>query len=72
MKMIDFWENAEGDNVIYYILEHQDRESRDKNWGAFIADPDWVEVKQQSEIGGPIVQRIETFFMNRVPYSPVS
>lgn len=71
MRTVDFWEDAEGNPKIYYILEHEDRESRDKNFEAFREDPEWLEVKRLSELDGPIVERMETFFMNRVPYSPV-
>lgn len=71
MRTVDFWENADGDNVIYYVLEHEDRETREKNWAAFMADPQWQEVKRRSERDGPIVERVESVFMTRVPYSPV-
>jgi hypothetical protein len=70
IKTIDFWEDAEGKNVIYYILEHKDRESRDSNFEKFIVDTEWLEVKRLSELNGPIVEKIESIFMNRVPYSP--
>ena len=45
-------------------------ESRNKNFEAFKKDPEWNEVKRISELDGPIVERIEEYFMNRVPYSP--
>ena len=71
MKTVDFWEDAEGNNKIYYILEHSDMESRNKNFEAFKNDPEWNEVKRLSELDGPIVERVEEYFMNRVPYSPI-
>lgn len=71
MKTVDFWEDAEGHNKIYYILEHLDKESRDKNFEAFKNDPEWTEIKRQSELNGVIVDKIENFFLKRVPYSPV-
>lgn len=71
MKTVDFWEDAEGSNKIYYILEHKDMESRNKNFEAFIIDTEWIEVKRLSELDGPIVEKIEVYFMNRVPYSPI-
>ncbi len=70
MRTVDFWEDAEGYNKIYYVLEHKDREARDKSFKAFAEDSEWIEVKRQSELDGPIVDKIEVFFMNRVPYSP--
>lgn len=70
MKMIDFWQDAEGSDKIFYILEHQDMESRNKGFDAFINDPQWIEVRDQSELDGPIVEKIEDYFLDRVPYSP--
>lgn len=70
MRTVDFWEDADGKNKIYYILEHQDRVSRDINFTHFMNDPDWIEVKGLSELDGPIVEKIDNFFMERVPYSP--
>jgi hypothetical protein len=71
MKVVDFWEDADGGNKIYYILEHQDRDSRDISFTHFMNDPEWIEAKGLSELDGPIVEKIDNFFMKRVPYSPV-
>lgn len=71
IKTVDFWEDAEGNNKIYYILEHSDMEARNRNFEAFKNDPEWNEVKRLSELDGQIVEKIESYFMNRVPYSPV-
>jgi hypothetical protein len=70
MNTVDFWEDAEGKNVIYYILEHKDMEARNKSFEAFQKDPQWVEGKKLSELNGPIVEKVESTFMKRVPYSP--
>ena len=70
MTTVDFWENAEGKEIIYYILEHKNREERDKNFEEFQKDPLWIEAKRLSELEGSIVINVESIFMNRVPYSP--
>ncbi len=70
MKTVDFWEDADGNETIYYILEHKDRATRDAAFAAFQEDPEWQSVKSASELDGPIVSGIEVHFMNRVPYSP--
>lgn len=72
MNTVDFWEDAEGKDVIYYILEHKDMEARNKSFDAFANDPEWVEGKRLSELAGPIVEKVESIFMNRVPYSPAN
>ncbi|MDB5085122.1 MAG: family containing protein [Bacilli bacterium] len=68
MPVYDFWEDIDGNLRLYYVLVHNDRESRDRNYAAFRNDPDWVIAKNQSEADGPIVVKVENFFMKRVPY----
>lgn len=70
MKTVDFWEDAEGKERLYYVLEHANRELRDLHFQNFMDDPEWKQVKALSELDGPIVSTIEVHFMNRVPYSP--
>lgn len=72
MKIVDYWEDAEGNNKIYYIVEHKDRESRDRSFQSFVNDQEWIDAKAQSELNGPIVERVENYFMNRVPFSPAN
>jgi hypothetical protein len=72
MNTVDFWEDAEGKNVIYYILEHKDMETRNQSFDAFQKDPEWIEGRRLSELKGSIVEKIEVSFMNRVPYSPMN
>ncbi len=72
MRTVDFWEDAQGNDTIYYILEHKDMEARNNSFAAFTQDPEWIEGKRQSELNGPIVEKVESFFMTRVPYSPAS
>lgn len=69
IRTVDFWED-EGNNKIYYILEHEDKEQRDNNFDKFRNSLEWAEVKRLSELDGPIVEKVENYFMKRVPYSP--
>ena len=69
IKVCDFFENADGEETIYYICEFADRPQRDAAFAAFGADPEWKAAYARShEDGGPIVERVESIFMNRVPY----
>ena len=72
MNTVDFWEDAEGENVIYYVLEHKDMKARNESFENFKKDPKWIEGKRISELNGPIVERLQSIFMNRVPYSPAN
>lgn len=70
MIISDFWEDAEGKSLLYYTVEHPDMETRNRNFEAFVNDPEWIEAKRLSELDGPLVEKVENFFMTRVPYSP--
>lgn len=72
MKVVDFWEDAEGGHRLYYVMEHPDMAARTKNFDAFASDPEWQKAKAASEADGPIVEKVEAFFMTRVPYSPAA
>jgi hypothetical protein len=65
IKTVDSWDDAEGKDALYYIVEFADRQSRDQAWISFQQDPEWQEAKRQSELDGPIVERVESIFMNR-------
>jgi hypothetical protein len=65
IKTVDSWDDAEGKDALYYIVEFADRQSRDQAWVSFQQDPEWQEAKRQSELDGPIVERVESIFMNR-------
>ena len=42
----------------------------EKNWAAFQADPEWKKVKADSEINGPLVDRIDRWFMDPTGFRP--
>ncbi|MEG0835004.1 MAG: NIPSNAP family protein [Christensenellaceae bacterium] len=63
-----FWEDCMGQNKIYYICEFQNMEERNAAFEAFGKDEEWQRVKAKSEENGKIVQKIESVFMQDVPY----
>lgn len=68
IRVTDFWEDAEGNDILYYVLEYPDIEARNTLWNAFATDPSWLSAKAASEANGPIVAKIEQHFMTRAPY----
>ena len=69
IKVCDFFEDADGAETIYYICEFADRRQRDEAFASFGADPEWKAAYAASHAdGGPIVEKVESFFMDRVPY----
>jgi len=58
-------------NQMIYVLEHEDRESADQAWQAFLQDPTWRAAKQASETEGRLTaKRPERVYMRLTPYSP--
>jgi hypothetical protein len=68
MKVYDFWIDQTGLPKLYYVMEYKDMEERQRLWGAFIQDPEWIEVQRTSEESGPILEKIEEIFMNRADF----
>ena len=71
IQVIDFWQDLSEDKI-YYVVEHKDYASGIHNFEAFVQDPEWQEVKRLSELGGPIVAKVERTFMSRAPFSPMN
>lgn len=68
IQVYDFWIDQTGLPKLYYVTEYKDMEERQRLWGAFRQDPEWLEVKRKSEESGPIVEKIEEIFMNRADF----
>ena len=74
MTLIGYWTPVEGEdaaNTLVYILAYPDRESREKSWKAFQADPDWQAAYKASHVNGPLVKKVETKFLTPTDYSPI-
>jgi hypothetical protein len=75
MTIIGFWTPADeprSKDTLIYILAYPDRESREKSWKEFQADPDWVKAKSESEMGGPLLAHPpESVYINPTDYSPI-
>lgn len=75
MENIGYWIPADKDkgaeNTLVYIIAHKSREEAKKSWAAFIADPEWKKVQQESEANGKLVEKIESVFLSATDYSPI-
>ena len=72
IHVCDFYEDAEDGEKLYYICAFEDRNARDVAFDAFREDKDWQRVFEESRVNGAIVEKVESFFMNRVPYINVN
>ena len=69
--MMGFWTDEIGtSNQLTYILTFDSMADREKKWGAFQADPGWLQVRAETEADGPIVAHVQNTFMRLTPYSP--
>ena len=72
IAVVGFWEAMIGvSNVLHYIVRFDDLGHRERAWAAFMADPDWVRVRAESEKDGPIVARIRSEIWRPAAYSPM-
>jgi hypothetical protein len=59
------------DNTLIYVVSHDSQEAADRSWKAFIADPEWIAVRDASEKDGKILAKPpERVYMTLTDYSP--
>ncbi len=63
--VIAVWQKLDDPNTLVWMLAYRDREHRTQVWEAFLADPEWVELRQKYEV--PI--SANTFMMSATDYS---
>lgn len=57
------------DNTLIYVLAHDSRESAVVSWNAFVADPEWQRVFEESQRDGRIIEKLESVFLDATDYS---
>src|SRR5262245_24021554 len=72
IRNVGYWVpiNNNDDTRLIYLLAYPNREARETSWKAFIADPQWQAAFRASETNGPLVQKLENYFLNATAYSP--
>jgi hypothetical protein len=77
MKRYDFqivavWEWRKGGRVKFiYLLEWPDTETMKDRWAKFLADEEWIIIKQsRNPVNGPIVGDIQDITLELTDYSP--
>jgi hypothetical protein len=70
LKTIGYWAPRENpNNILFYIMEHESREAAVRNWDAFRADKDWSQLRADTEGDGPLVDSIDSSFMDKIAIS---
>ena len=73
IKQAGFWTTLIGGNnqILYYLLAWESLAEREKKWGAFMVDPDWLAARAQTEANGPIVERVINEILAPTSFSAV-
>jgi hypothetical protein len=73
IRQAGFWTVLVGPNnqSLYYLLEWDSMAERERKWGAFMADPEWLAKRTETERNGPLVERVENLFLAPTAYSKV-
>ena len=73
MTNIMYWSPEDpdlSDNTLIYLLSHKSKEAAEQSWEGFRNDDQWQQVFEASRTEGPIVERVESVYMSKTPYSP--
>jgi hypothetical protein len=69
-----YWVTVEKEGVqskLVYFIGHQNKEEFNAAFGRFVADPEWIRVRDASEVSGKIVEKIDSHFYTALPFSPM-
>jgi hypothetical protein len=72
ITMEGFWtvDGGDGDTLVY-LLSFPDRPAAEASWKAFGGDPEWAQVRKESETDGPLTAKIDSTYLNPTDFSPV-
>lgn len=56
-------------NTLIYIMAHESREAAAKSWNAFRTDPEWVKMKADTEVDGPLASKVVSVFLLPTDFS---
>src|SRR5262245_37408500 len=74
MTLVGFWvptKAEESEQKLIYVLAFPSKAAADNSWKAFREDPEWKTVREASEKGGKLVDKVESVYLNPTDYSPL-
>jgi len=73
IRPVGFFTNTVGgrSDEFTYILQWDDMTHRERSWGAFTRDEEWIAARLATEVDGPLVHHLENRFMTATDYSPM-
>ncbi len=74
MRNIAYFETQEKDGAqptLLYIIAHKSEEASKVSWADFRKDPNWIAVRDASEVSGKIVERVESVYLKPTDFSKI-
>ena len=73
IKNVGYWTASVGDysDRLIYILAFENAEQQQRTWASFNADPEWMQVKAETEVNGPLTARVMNTLLKPTDYSPL-
>lgn len=74
IKQVGFWTTLVGESNqdLTYMLQWESLAEREKKWGTFMADPEWIAARAETERNGPIVETISNQFLAPTSFSALT
>ncbi len=73
IRQAGFWTTVIGDSNqdLHYLLAWESLAEREKKWGAFMADPEWIAKRAETEKDGAIVANVHSQILQPTAFSSV-
>ncbi|MDA8297700.1 MAG: NIPSNAP family protein [Actinomycetota bacterium] len=75
LEVVAFFEDApggdRGEHLLVYLLAFEDRNHAERAWAAFRADPEWLEVKAETERDGALTSKVDSLYLQPTEHSPL-
>jgi len=73
IRQLGFWTVAigESNNDLFLVLEWESLAERERKFGAFLKDPEWLEARTKSEEDGPVEATITNTILVPTAFSTV-
>jgi heme-degrading monooxygenase HmoA len=71
IKSIGYWVPENQPDTLVYLVVHKSRKDANKNWAAFMTDPEWQHVFKESQKNGSLTKKVERVYLNPTDFSPL-
>lgn len=73
IRQAGFWTVLVGSSNqdLYYLLQWELLAERERKWGAFATDPEWLAVRRETEANGPIIELFSNTLLQPTSFSAV-